>query len=123
MSNAEKRSCDNCAFFNRYSSFVDLNEDKTVKNRWFPCNQESHMRIQINEEEINTKSCRKFVKRKFFTGKDRQLQECNYIIQLHSLREHNKVSNRFKRNWDKVIGLTIALTTTIITILKLVLGI
>jgi hypothetical protein len=101
-SKEEKMSCRDCAYLDSGVFAFDLDnpEDKFELLR---CRQDNS---SIKGEELDTKTCKKFMRKK----KGMTLEQ----------QEHSRLTNRLRRNWDKVTGLIISLILAVIAILKFV---
>jgi hypothetical protein len=124
MLTKENKRCRDCAFLNFSASVADMNADNTVKDRWFPCSGESlnlDKLKQINEKELDSKSCRKFVNRKKYYSLDSQLRKLSDVMELHEQRKNNNLPNRLKRHWKFTVEL-IGVIGVIVAIIKLYLS-
>ena len=111
VKNEEKKSCRLCAFISdargygilvrpndfRPSSVGNSSRERITELKFgdLTCRQTGS---SIADSQLDIKFCDKFMRKKRGMTLEQQLEE----------KENNKVSNRLRRNWDKVIGLTVA---------------
>jgi len=92
----KKRSCHECIYLD-YTFFAG----RSFAIKSYKCSAYGN---DIEESEVDTKSCWRFGRRKEGIPLERQI--------------HDHWINRLKRNWHYIIGTTIAIITLTITILK-----
>jgi superfamily II DNA helicase RecQ len=120
--NEEKKSCRDCAY--QHFGFFAINRNL---NKWWTCRFD---KSSIKENELDIKSCENYIRKKKGMTLQQQIEEHKQeqkrreelAEQVRITKEHNKLSNRLKRNWYYVSALIIALIGLTITIWKLVLG-
>lgn len=123
----EKKFCRECAYHRSYAWAFGNRNGSSTTNGFSNCRANG---LSIDENELDTKFCDKFLRKKEGMSFEQQIEEQKQeqkrreevAEQARITKEHNRLSNRLKRNWYYVPSLTISLIVLAITIWKLLLG-
>lgn len=118
----EKKFCRDCAYL-QYS-FLGTNGSW---HEWWNCRFD---RSSLKENELDTKSCENYLRKKKGMTLQQQIDEQKQEQKIREevaeqsriTKEHDRLSNRLKRNWYYILSLTIGLIGLAIAIWKLLLG-
>jgi hypothetical protein len=127
MSKEEKKSCRDCAYLQSYAWGFGNRNGSFTSHGFSNCRANGS---SIEENELDTKSCDKFLRKKEGMTLEQQIEEQKQeetkkqqlAEQARLKKEHDRLRNRLRRNWYYVSALTIALIGLIIAIWKLILG-
>ena len=138
MSKDEKKSCRDCAHLSQSGMVLGPRWDMSLRGvghtigeptvlSSVSCNQKSP---NFNDKNLDNNSCEQFLRKKAGMTVAQQLEEQKQeeikkqqlAEQARITKEHNKLSNRLKRNWYYISALIITLIGLILTIWKFVLG-
>jgi len=123
----EKKSCRECAYHQSYAWAFGNRNGSFTTNGFSNCRANG---LSIDENELDTKFCDKFLRKKEGITLEQQIEEQKQEQKQKQeaeekerlAKEYRRLPNRLKRNWYYVCALAIALITLGITIWKFLLG-